>query len=138
MALRVVLGGSVGIQRDEGRIEEAGPGRLARLTLAYLVSERHRPVTRDELAEVLWGDDLPASWEQMVRGTVSSLRGLLRRCELPGDVLTKTHGCSQLRLPPGVTGDVEEASVRLAAGESELAAGDALAARRDAEAAIAV
>ncbi len=90
------------------------------------------------MAEVLWGDDLPGSWEQMVRGTMSSLRSLLRRCELPGDLLTTAHGCHQLRLPPELTVDVEEASAHLAAAESRLAAGDGLAARREAEAAVAV
>lgn len=32
-----------------------------------MASERHRPVPRDELADVVWGDEPPDSWEQMLR-----------------------------------------------------------------------
>ena len=36
------------------------------------------PCPKDELAEVLWGDDeLPRSWEQMLRGNASKLRASL-------------------------------------------------------------
>ena len=100
VALRIVLGGRVGVQGDDGRMAEVGPGRLAPVALAYLVFERHRPVRRDELAEVLWGDDLPSSWDQMVRGLVADLRRLLRDLGVDGnDVLTTMPGCYQVRLP---------------------------------------
>jgi DNA-binding SARP family transcriptional activator len=39
---------------------------------------RHRPLTRNELAEVLWPDAQPASWEVALNALVSKLRVLLK------------------------------------------------------------
>lgn len=64
MALRVTLAGRVGIEVDGGEVAEAGLGRPGRLALAYLAYARHRAVPCDELAEVLWGDERPQSWDQ--------------------------------------------------------------------------
>ena len=86
--LRIFLCGRVAVEADGVGLDTGGLGRLGRIALAYLVSERHRPVTRDELAEVLWGDDLPRSWETSLRGVALRLRGLLGAAGLvPGDAL---------------------------------------------------
>ena len=58
---------------DDGRF----PGRQGRLLFAYLVAEQGRPVPRDELADALWGETPPASWDKALTGIVSRLRGLL-------------------------------------------------------------
>src|SRR5262249_29881406 len=46
---------SGGLVVDDDRF----PGRQARLVFAYLVFEQARPVPRDELAEVIWGEAPP-------------------------------------------------------------------------------
>ena len=78
MALRISLAGLVGIEHEGTAVKGTALGRLGRLALAYLTSERHRPITHAELAEVLWGDDLPGSWEQLVRGVDAKLRAAFR------------------------------------------------------------
>jgi len=40
------------------------PGRQGRLLFAYLVAEEGRPVPRDELADALWGETPPATWDK--------------------------------------------------------------------------
>src|SRR5438270_2714025 len=98
MAVRVTLAGRVGIEADGVAVDQ-GLGRLGRLALAYLVCERYRPVARDELAEVVWGDDLPSSWEQLLRGIAAKLRQCLRSAGLdPADALTTAFGAYQLHL----------------------------------------
>ncbi len=58
---------------DEARF----PGRQGRLVFAYLAAEQGRPVPRDELAEALWGEAPPPTWDKALTVIVSKLRGLL-------------------------------------------------------------
>jgi DNA-binding SARP family transcriptional activator len=44
---------------------------------AYLAAQQGRAVPRDELAELLWGDQLPATWEKALRVLMTKLRALL-------------------------------------------------------------
>ena len=139
MALRVTLAGRVGIEVDGGEVAAAGLGRPGRLALAYLTCERHRAVPRDELAEVLWGEELPQSWEQMLRGVAFKLRGLLGAVGLdPTQALSTASGAFRLRLPPDGVVDVEEAASALESAEAFLVAGYPGAARAQASAALAV
>src|SRR6266536_3232006 len=65
VGLKISLAGRVSIVSDRGLIgEERLHGRQGRLVFAYLVSQEGRPVTRDELADALWGDTPPAKWEK--------------------------------------------------------------------------
>ncbi len=115
MAVVVKLAGRVRIQAD-GLAAGSEIGRLGRLALAYLIWERHRPVGRDELAEVLWGEDLPRSWGQLLRGIVSKIRANLAAAGLdPAEALTTASGAYQLHLPAGATVDVEEAAAAVEA-----------------------
>jgi predicted ATPase/DNA-binding SARP family transcriptional activator len=119
--LRISLAGRVAVEAAGEILDTGGLGRLGRAALAYLVAERHRPVTRDELAEVLWGDDLPRSWETSLRGVALRLRGLLGAAGLaPAEALTSAYGCWQLRLPEGTEVDVDRVVVDLAAAEEAL------------------
>ena len=133
MALRVTLAGRVGIEVDGGEVAAAGLGRPGRLALAYLTCERHRSVPRDELAEVLWGDELPQSSDQMLRGVAFKLRALLGAAGLdPTQALSTASGAFRLFLPTDASVDVEEAAAALAAAEASLAAGYPGAARAQA------
>ena len=58
---------------DDGRL----PGRQGRLLFAYLAAAQSRPVPRDELAEAIWGEAPPATWEKGLTVVVSKLRSVL-------------------------------------------------------------
>lgn len=124
--LRIALAGRVAVEADGAALDAGGLGRLGRLALAYLVCERHRPVTRDELAEVLWGEDLPRSWETSLRGVALRIRGLLGASGLvPTEALTSAYGCWQLQLPEATEVDVETVAVGLERAGQALAEGRA-------------
>ena len=127
--LKVFLAGRVAVETDGVVIEEERfPGRQGRLLFAYLVAEQGRPVPRDELAEALWGETPPASWDKALTVIVSKLRGLLAdRALTARDALTAAFGCYRLDLPEERWVDVVVAVN--AANEAE----EALAVRRPGE-----
>ena len=102
------------------------PGRQGRLLFAYLATAGHgRPVPRDELAEVLWGDALPATWDKALSGLVSKLRAMLAQGGIDGgNALTAAFGCYRLDLPDGTWVDVLQAESALLEAESLLGADD--------------
>src|SRR4051794_36011072 len=106
--LTIQLRGEVRLEVDGTRVESKLPGRLGRALLAFLVLNRHRPVTRDELVGALW----PASAPRDPAATLSTLLSGIRRA-LGADRLT---GRSELRLelPPDAVVDVEVAARALA------------------------
>jgi pentatricopeptide repeat protein len=110
-----------GTRLDEQRF----PGRQGRILFAYLAAQKGRPVPRDELAELLWGEELPATWEKALRVLMTKLRTLLTECGIDGaTALTSAFGCYQLTLPPGAWIDVHAAAVAVERAEAALAAGD--------------
>src|SRR5215510_10681156 len=105
--------------------EQRFPGRQGRIVFAYLAAQKGRPVPRDELAEVLWGEELPATWDKALRVLMTKLRALLEECGIDGaTALTSAFGCYKLTLPPGAWIDVEAAAEALERAEAELAVGD--------------
>jgi ABC-type transport system substrate-binding protein/DNA-binding SARP family transcriptional activator len=106
---------------DEARF----PGRQGRLLFAYLAAQPGRPVPRDELAEALWGDVPPATWDKALTVLVSKLRGLLADHGIDGtSTLTGAFGCYRLDLPEGSWVDVIVAAEAAPEAEKALAAGD--------------
>ena len=122
--IRISLSGRIGVEVGDEVVDGAALGPLGGLALAFLVTERRRPVTRDELAEVLWGEALPPSWEASLRAVVSRVRRRLEAAGLVGDVITGGGGCYQLHLPQGAGIDVEEAAADLEAARDAVARGD--------------
>ena len=126
MGLEISLAGRVsircnGVVIDEGRF----PGRQGRLVFAYLVSERGRPVLRDDLAEAIWGETPPATWDKALGGIASKLRALLGECGLDGaKALTNAFGCYRLELPEGSWVDLTAAAQGADAAKAALASGD--------------
>ena len=105
---------------DEGRF----PGRQGRLLFAYLVAEQGRAVPRDELAEALWGDAPPATWDKALTVLVSKLRAVLSDGGIDGTgALTGAFGCYRLELPAGSWVDIVEAARAADEAETALAAG---------------
>lgn len=103
----------------------AFPGQQGRTAFAFLVCERFRPVSRDEVAEVLWGRDLPNGWDSALSSIVSKLRSLLSSVGLKGSkTLVGAGGCYELYLPQTPWVDVEDAADRIHEAEAALRAGD--------------
>jgi YVTN family beta-propeller protein len=106
---------------------------------AYLAAQRGRPVPRDELADVLWGEELPATWEKALRVLMTKLRALLEECGIDGSTaLTSAFGCYKLTLPKGSWIDVDAAVESAEGAEAALAAGDVEQARSEATVAAAL
>jgi DNA-binding SARP family transcriptional activator/streptogramin lyase len=126
VAVRVSLTEHVSIVAREGVVDEQRfPGRQGRFVFAYLLAAHERPVPRDELAEALWGEELPAKWEKALSVLVSKLRALLNECGVDGSMsLTSAFGCYQLTLPSGSWIDVVAADEAATAADRALAAGD--------------
>src|SRR4029450_14061855 len=86
--------------------EQRFPGRQGRILFAYLAAQHGRPTPRDELAELLWAEELPATWEKALRVLMTKLRTLLTECGIDGaTALTSAFACSPLTLPPGARTD---------------------------------
>ncbi len=121
--MRIFLAGRVALEQEGVVIDEDRfLGRQGRLLFAYLVAEQGRPIRRDELAEALWGESPPASWDKALSVVVSKLRGVLAEVGHDANALTAAFGCYRLELPEGAWVDV------LAAADASREADDALAA----------
>src|SRR5262249_11858230 len=131
--LKVFLAGRVAIEADGVVFDEHGfPGRQGRLLFAYLATgPPGRPVPHDELADLLWGDTPPATWDKALSVLISKLRGLLVGIER-GSALTSAFGCYRLDLPRGTSVDVVQADAAVREAEAALPAGALEAAARPA------
>src|SRR5258705_13964816 len=116
------------IGADGQWMDDAGLTRHDRLVLAYLTLARDRRVSRDELADLVWEDRVPASWKTALRGVISRVRAALAGIGL-ADVLTTGPGWYELRLPDSTVIDVESAAAQLATAARVLAAGEPARAR---------
>src|SRR5690348_14672961 len=132
--LRIFLAGRVAIETDGVVIDEARlPGRQGRLLFAYLVAEQGRPVSRDELAEALWGAAPPPTWDKALTILVSKLRSLLAERSDGANALTSAFGCYRLELPEGTWVDVLVAAAAIQEAEEALASGELEQAKAAAE-----
>ena len=100
--------GRMGVEHGQQWLDgSALPGRQGRVVLAYLVL-CHQPVSRDELADLVWPDALTSSWERDLSAVVSKVRAALTTIDL-GSTLHSALGCYELKLPPESGVDVEDA-----------------------------
>jgi DNA-binding SARP family transcriptional activator/streptogramin lyase len=138
VGVRISLTGRVSVEADGTRLDERSfPGRQSRLVFAYLLAAEGRAVPRDELAEVLWGDAPPATWEKALSVLVSKLRALLEECGVDGqEALRSAFGCYQLVLPAGSWVDVAAAHKAAEKAKTALGAGEIGAAREAAAEAV--
>lgn len=124
--MKVFLAGRVAVESEAGVIDERRfPGRQGRLLFAYLVAEQGRAVPRGELADALWGETPPATWEKALSVLASKLRALLGTNGAEGTPsLTSAFGCYRLELPEASWVDVLAAAAATTESEAALAAGD--------------
>lgn len=124
--LRVFVTGPVGIQHPGGFADAATlPGRQGRVLFALLVCERHHPLTRDAIADRLWSEQPPSSWDAALSALISKIRGLLATAD-PTDTATvqTAFGAHQIHLPVDAWVDIEVARARIDAAEAALRDGE--------------
>jgi DNA-binding SARP family transcriptional activator len=115
--LRVQICGSLAIERDGERLDGMLPGRQGRLLFTYLVVNRHRLVTRDEVAEALWREPDPDAVDACLNPLLSKLRRVLGT--------DSVDGRAALRLClPDVWVDLEAAAEAIHRAESSVAQQD--------------
>ena len=129
MTLGIRLAGPLEVTAGETRYSPGDfPGRQGRIVFAALAFAG-RPVDRNELADILWPNRLPASWTRDLSAVVSKLRARF------ADVIEVTTGSGRwyaLSFPAGARIDVADAAAAVAEAEEARAAGDDAHALRDA------
>lgn len=124
--MRVYMSGRLTIETVGTRLGPTDfPGQQGRAAFALLVGERGRPIARSALADAIWPQELPASWDSSLSAIASKLRALLTRLG-PHEVatLTASGGCYELRLPACAWIDHEAAADGIHEAEAALQAGD--------------
>ncbi len=130
--VRIYLCGQLAIEHGAAVVYEADlPARQGRCAWAYLALNRKQPVSRDDLAEAIWGDEIPEGWDATINAVVSRLRNILRRVSVPDSAVSiyGEVGRYRLRLPRDAVVDWERA-------RSAIHATDTLMRRRDYDAAL--
>jgi len=125
--LRFYLTGRVCAESATTLLDESRfPSRQARLLFAYLVCHRAQPIPREQLAEALWPEDIPAAWDTALKSLVSKLRQFLGRLDAgtSGPSISSQFGCYQLRLPSGTWIDLEAAQNSVDQAEGLVRSGD--------------
>lgn len=129
--LRIAICGKLAVEAGPVTLLERDfPARQGRRLWCYLVLERRRIVSRDELAEALWGDESPDGWDASLSAVASRLRSTLKpvAARTPGvDIITDAGGY-QLQLPSDAFVDFERARYGLHLAESGISRGDTAAA----------
>jgi len=124
---RVYLTGRICFEHGDILVEERDlAGRQGRLAFAFLTSERHRPVSKDELIGVVWPDATPRELEVSLSAILSKLRAALKRVGLgTGAAVEVLSGTVQMRLPSDVWIDLEHAANAVDEAEGALRNGEA-------------
>lgn len=118
---RLYLTGGTLVEHAGGLVrEDRLGGRQGRLALTLLAWERHRAVSRDELADLLWEDRPPASAESALAAVISNIRTAVG---VAGITIGSSLGCYQLRIPASAWVDVEAARQAVHEGEGAHRAG---------------
>jgi DNA-binding SARP family transcriptional activator len=121
--LRLAICGRLAIEAGDLVLRERDlPARQGRRLWCYLVLERRRSCSRDELAEALWGDEAPDGWDTVLSGVMSRLRGITKPLmqAVSGFELTGDAGGYHLQLPSTAFVDFERARYGLHLAEAAL------------------
>ena len=115
---RVQLCGTFAVELSGRRVDQAFPGRQARLLFSYLVLFRSQRVPRDRLVDALWGENPPAAASAALNVLISKVRAAV------GPEVLRGRGELSVALPEPAHVDVEAATVALHAAESAVARQD--------------
>ena len=128
MGIRIYLTGRIAVEADEELVidERQFRGKQGRLVFAYLVSERNRSVPRDELARLIWPDELAPTWELSLSSLMSRLRRLLSSEGLKhrGVSLASRSSQYEMHLPAGTWVDLETSLTAVDLDEGALRTGE--------------
>ena len=70
--VRVYLAGRVFVEAGELLVTGSDlPGRQGRLLFVVLAADHRRAIPHEELAGLVWGEELPAAWETALRALVA-------------------------------------------------------------------
>ena len=108
----VQLCGRLACELRGRRIEQRLPSRQGRLAFAYLVLQRPRAVSRDDLIEAIWGGAPPKDHATALTVLLSKLRAAVGSDVLVG------RGSVRIVLPDGARVDVEQALAAVHKAES--------------------
>jgi DNA-binding SARP family transcriptional activator len=117
-ATRIQLCGRLVVELDGRRIDDELPGTKGRLLFAYLVLNRDRRMSRDELLTAVYGEEASPDQRPSLSVLLSKLRSVI------GPELLAGRSEIELVLPRDAFVDVEAAREALHRAESHLAAGD--------------
>jgi DNA-binding SARP family transcriptional activator len=115
---RIQLCGRLVVVLDGKRVGEALPGAKGRLLFAYLVLNRERRISRDELLGAVYGEGASPDQHPSLSVLLSKLRGAI------GQELLVGRSEIELMLPDRAFVDVEAAREALHRAESHVAAGE--------------
>lgn len=130
--VQVSLCGQLMLQIDGRRRDAELSGKKGRRLFAYLASRRNQVVRREQLIDVLWPRDRPASPEDGLNVHITRLRRVLGRAAIAG------RNEVRLELGDDATIDVEAAAMWQEEAHRRFAQGDGDAAIRAARSALAV
>jgi DNA-binding SARP family transcriptional activator len=125
--LRIYLTGRVSIENEGNLVgENQLPGRQGRLAFAFLASERHRPLSREELISAIWRVEPPSEVDVAVSAILSKIRACLRKVGLRSEDtgIEVRLGTVALRFPHDTWVDLEAAANAIDEAEGALRARD--------------
>src|SRR5919108_5101609 len=117
-ATRIQLCGRLVVELDGRRVEDELPGAKGRLLFAYLVLNRNRRMSRDELLLAVYGEEASPDQHPSLSVLLSKLRSVI------GQELLAGRSEIELALPRDAFIDVEAAREALHRAESHVAAGE--------------
>jgi len=117
-ATRIQLCGRLVVELHGRRVEDALPGAKGRLLFAYLVLNRDRRMSRDELLSAVYGEEASPEQHPNLSVLLSKLRSVI------GQELLAGRSEIELLLPRDAFVDVEAAREALHRAESRVAAGE--------------
>jgi DNA-binding SARP family transcriptional activator len=117
-ATRIQLCGRLVVDLNGKRVEDALPGTKGRLLFAYLVLNRDRRMSRDELLTAVYGENASPEQHPSLSVLLSKLRSVI------GPELLAGRSEIELVLPRDAFVDVEAAREALHRAESHVAAGE--------------
>jgi DNA-binding SARP family transcriptional activator/KaiC/GvpD/RAD55 family RecA-like ATPase len=124
----LALFGGLQIKLGGGDVAGRLPGRKGRALVAYLVLNQDRPVSRDELLDVLWPSQPPAAPEAALSSVLAKVR------QVVGSGVIKGRQALVLQLPPDSYIDVHAVGEQIERAEHALGDRDFAAALEAAQA----